>query len=82
MLLTKFKFPFISEPPKRFEGNNKAAREDLEFVKSEFLRLEKLGCFKKVQTIMGIGCKKPHLLEIALENCSCLQSILCSSMQI
>ena len=51
----KYKLPFTSEPPRSFEGNNKSAREDLEFVKSELLRLEKLGCFKKVD-------KQPHLV--------------------
>ena len=51
----KYKLPFISEPPKSFEGNNKSAREDLEFVKAELLRLEKLGCLKRVD-------KQPHLV--------------------
>ena len=44
----KYKLPFSSIPPKSFEGNNRSAVEDIDFVKSELTRLEKLNCIKRV----------------------------------
>ena len=49
LIVNKYKLPFSSVPPKSFEGNNKSALEDLEFVKTELTRLEKLGCIRRVQ---------------------------------
>ena len=51
----KYRLPFSSEPPRSFEGNNKSAREDLDFVRNELQRAENLGCIKKVN-------EQPHLV--------------------
>ena len=40
---------FESVPPPSFEVNNKSAREDMEFVRSEVKRLESLGCIMRVE---------------------------------
>ena len=50
-----YSLPFKSIPPKSFEGNNKSARLDMEFVRAEVLRLESLGCISRVSS-------KPHLV--------------------
>ena len=50
-----YSLPFRSIPPKSFEGNNKSAREDMQFVRAEVLRLESLGCITRVES-------QPHLV--------------------
>ena len=47
--------PFKQIPPPSFERNNKSAREDSVFVRSEVLRLEKLGCITRVDG-------RPHIV--------------------
>ena len=51
----KYKLPFSSIPPKSFEGDNRSAVEDIDFVKSELTRLEKLNCIKRVPV-------QPHIV--------------------
>ena len=43
-----YSLPFATLPPPSFEGNNASAVSDMEFVRSEVLRLEKLGCIERV----------------------------------
>ena len=50
-----YSLPFREVPPSSFEGNNKSAREDSQFVRAEVLRLESLGCISRVK-------EKPHLV--------------------
>ena len=44
-----YELPFDTIPPPSFENNNKSAREDMDFVRTEVTRLEKLGCISKVK---------------------------------
>lgn len=50
-----YKLPFAQIPPASFEKNNKSAREDMDFVRAEVLRLESLKCLSKVT-------ERPHLI--------------------
>lgn len=50
-----YSLPFSQIPPRSMEGNNKSAKEDMQFVRAEVLRLESLGCISRVTT-------RPHLV--------------------
>ena len=43
-----YQFPLISEPPSSFCENNKSMLKESDFALTELLRLEKLGCIKRV----------------------------------
>ena len=47
-----YELPFTSIPPPSFESKNASARNDMQFVREEVKRLEKLGCIKKVDQIL------------------------------
>ena len=46
-ILHGYSLPLREEPPESFEPNNRSAREDMEFVRSEVKRLEALNCIAK-----------------------------------
>ena len=50
-----YRLELSSTPPSSFSKNNRSARVQAQFVKSELLRLEKLGCVVRSQ-------KKPYLV--------------------
>ena len=43
-----YSLPFRVLPPPSHEGNNASAKKDMEFVRAEVFRLEKLGCIERV----------------------------------
>ena len=64
-----YSLPFREIPPRSFEGNNKSAREDTQFVRAEVFRLESLGCISRVTA-------RPHLvLPLSSERCSRKQGL-------
>ena len=44
-----YSLPFRILPPPSHEGNNASAKKDMEFVRAEVFRLEKLGCIERVE---------------------------------
>ena len=57
IILNGYKLQFKNgiEPPESYSRNNKSAREDMDFVRAEILRLEALGCVRRVK-------KRPHIV--------------------
>ena len=51
-IVNGYKLPFIDDepPPPSFSRNNRSARLDEAFVRAEVLRLESLGCVKRVES--------------------------------
>ena len=43
-------------PPPSTEHNNKSARLQPDVVKNELLRLEKLGCVRRVSSVYSVRC--------------------------
>ena len=56
---------FDEEPPLSFVKNNKSARERPDFVWQELLRLEGLGCIKRVSS-------RPKIVNPMSVVCECL----------
>ena len=44
-----YRLEFVEPPPPSYTRNNKSALEDPSFVKAELVRLEQLGCLRRVQ---------------------------------